>query len=84
MGFAPKHSQSVLKRCIICSLGIVDSRNEEVNIDQSQIGKKRRASYLNDRINQYNDLAWTTKDVRRWLIRSAVNHWEMGDEDMAE
>ena len=35
-------------------------------------------------MNQYSDLARTTKDVRKWLIRSEINHSEMGDEDMAE
>ena len=45
---------------------------------------KKRAMYLSDRINQYNDLAWTTKDIRRWLMRGDVNNLEMGDEEMVE
>ena len=36
IGFTPKYSQSVLKRGIICSLGMVDSRNEEENENQSK------------------------------------------------
>ena len=48
------------------------------------MARKRRAKYSSDQINQYNDLARSTNDVRKWLMKSAVTHWKMGHEDMAE
>ena len=72
-----------IKKTLICSLGIVDFRNEGRNIGQSESTKKRRARYINDRINQYNDLSRTTKDVGKWLMRRAVTCWTRDDEDMA-
>ena len=42
----------------------MDSRSEVEIIYQRKLTKKKRAMYLNDRINQYNHLARTTKDVR--------------------
>ena len=48
------------------------------------LAKKKRAKYLNERFNQYNDLARSTKDIRKWLRKSAVVYWRMDDDDMAE
>ena len=46
--------------------------------------QQKEGKYLNERINQYNDLARSTNNRRKWLMKSAVMHWKMGDEDMAE
>ena len=40
--------------------------------------------HLNERINQYDDLARSTNEVRKCLMKSAVTHWRMGYENMAE
>ena len=63
---------------------MVDSQSEGENIGQSELQKKKRANYPNERINQCNDLAQMTKDVRKWLMRSAVTCWKRGYEDIAE
>lgn len=39
---------------------------------------------MSDHINQYNYLIRTIKDVKKWLMKSTINHLEMGDEEMAE
>ena len=54
------------------------------SVERSDITKKRRARFLNERINQYNDLARGTKDVRKCVMRSVVTCWKRGDEDMTE
>ena len=56
---------------------------EEILV-KSELTKKKKARYLNNHINQYNGLARTTKDIRKWLMRKAVTCWIRGDEDMAE
>ena len=62
---------------------MVDLKNEEENGNHIETTKVR-VRYINDCINYYNDLAWTTKDIRMWLMRRLVNHLEMGNEEMAE
>ena len=51
---------------------------------QSKLTKRKRAIYLSDRINQYNDLACIAKDVEKWLMRGAVTHSKLVDEVMKE
>ena len=84
MEFIPYYRQSILRKHKICSLGKVDSQSEGGSIGQSELAKKKRPKYLNERINQYYDLARTTNDVRKWLMRSTMTHWKIFDEDMAE
>ena len=70
----PKHCQSMSKIYEICSLGMVDSICGEGDVGQSKSKRTKRATYLSDRINQYNDLARAEKDIRKWLTRGAVAH----------
>ena len=72
------------QKTLICSLGIVDFRNEGGNIGQNESTKKRRERYISDLISQCNDLSRTTKHVGRWLMRRAVTCWKRDDEDIAE
>ena len=44
MGFTPKYCQIILKRCIIYSLGMVDSIEEEDNGNQSE--KREKESHV--------------------------------------
>ena len=78
MGFITKYYQTVLKKHIMYSLSMVDSQSEGGNIGQSELQKKKRAKYPNERINQCNDLAQMTKDVKKWLMMSAVTCWKRG------
>ena len=43
---------------------MVESGCEEGNNDQDEYTKKKRALLLIDRINEYNDLARATREVR--------------------
>ena len=60
---------------------MVDSQIRERRIDPKELARIEKARYLNERIDQHNDLAHSTKDVRKWLRESAVM---MGDDDMVE
>ena len=50
-GIHPNYCEHVLKRHIICSLGVVDTQSEGENIGQSELTKKKKARYLNNHIN---------------------------------
>ena len=80
----PQNYQGVLKKHMICSLGMVGSQSEGRSVGPSESARKRRTKYLSERIDQYNDMAPSTNDVRKWLMNITVTHWKMGDEDMAE
>ena len=49
-----------------------------------EVTRKERVEYLIERINQYNDLARTAKEVGSHLGRSAVTSWRKWDEDMVD
>ena len=74
MGFTPKHCRSMSKIYAICSLGMVHSICGEGDVGQRKSKRRKRATYLSDRINQYNDLARVAKEIRKWLTRGAVTH----------
>ena len=66
------HSQILsmrIEKYTICSLGMVDSQIEEKSNDPIELARRKKARYLSERINQYNHLARSTKDVRKWLAR---------------
>lgn len=62
----------------------MDSGYEGRNNNQGKYAKKERACFLVDRINQYNNLARVTKEVRNCLRDNPVTWWRMGDDDMKE
>ena len=64
-GFIPKYYQGVLKKHRICSLGMVDYQSEGGSVGPSELARKRRAKYLSELIDQYNELAPSTNDVRK-------------------
>ena len=63
---------------------MVDSGWEGGHYNQEEYAKKKRVWFLIDRINQYNDLARVTKEVRNYLRDSTVTWWRMVEDDMAE
>ena len=71
MEFTPKHCQSMSKIYAICSLGMVDSICGEGDVGESKSKRRKRTTYLSDRMNQCNDLARAAKEIRKWLTRGA-------------
>ena len=63
---------------------MVESGCEGGNNNQDEYTKKKRALFLFDHVNEYNDIARTSKDVRNHLRNSVVTWWRRGDGDMAE
>ena len=84
MGFTPKHCQSMSKIYAICSLGMVDSICGEGDVGESKSKRRKRTTYLSDRINPCNDLARAAKEIRKWLTRGAGTHWKLRGVDREE
>lgn len=63
---------------------MVDSECKEGNNNQEEYAMKKRVWFPIDRINQYDDLARLTKEVRNYLRYIAVMWLRMEDDDMAE
>ena len=53
-------------------------------MDKANWRRKIGQKHLNERINQYNGMARTKNNVRKWLMRSIVTLWKISDEDMDE
>ena len=49
-----------------------------------EIARKERTEFLIERINQYNDLSKTAKEVGNHLGRNAMMRWRFGDEGMVK
>ena len=56
----------------------------EGDVGQRKSKRRKRATYLSNRINQYNDLVRAAKEIRKWLTRGAGTHWKLRGVDMAE
>ena len=56
---------------------MMDLQTEAKSVDPKELARSKKARYLNGRINQCNDLARSTKDVRKWLRENAVMYWRM-------